>query len=57
MNEKQILAVRCALADLQGSLQAFQQSDIHVHDWRAHEQSIDDLLETLEFLNDEGESK
>ena len=50
MNDKQKQAVACALADLQGALQAFEQDDIHVHDWRAHQQSIDDLLEAFDFL-------
>lgn len=50
MNEKQRQAVACALADLQGALQAYEQDDIHVHDWRAHQQSIDDLIEAFDFL-------
>jgi S-formylglutathione hydrolase FrmB len=51
MSDKQKQAVACALADLIGSLQAFEQDDIHVHDWQAHQQSIDDLLEAFDFLN------
>ena len=50
MTEQQITAIKCALADLQGSLQAFQQSDMYAHDWEAHQQSIDDLLNEFDFL-------
>ncbi len=47
MTEKQLSAVRCALADLCGALQAFNQNDIHIHDWRAHQQSITELAEAF----------
>ena len=40
--------LECALADLQGSLQAYEQGDIHVHDWKAHKQSIQEIED---FLN------
>lgn len=43
LTPEQITAIRCAHADLMGALQAYEQSDLHVHDWRAHEQSIKDL--------------
>lgn len=52
MNEEQILAIRCACADLIGSLQARNQTDIEVHDWKAHELSIDELINTFDFLSD-----
>lgn len=52
ITDKQKTAIACALADLQGALQAFEQDDIHVHDWRAHQQSIADLLEAFPFLED-----
>jgi hypothetical protein len=52
MTEKQLSAVRCALADLCGALQAFNQNDIHIHDWRAHQQSIAELAEAFD-LEDE----
>lgn len=35
-------ALKCALADLEGSLQAHEQMDRLVHDWEAHQQSIDE---------------
>ena len=49
---KQQLAIACALADLQGALQAYEQGDIHAHDWRAHQQSIEDLLGVFPFLSE-----
>ena len=52
MTEQQITAIKCAFADLQGAIQAFQQMDIHAHDWKAHQQSIDDLLNEFDFLAD-----
>ena len=52
MTKQQELAIACALADLQGALQAYEQGDIHVHDWRAHQQSIDDLLDAFPFLSE-----
>jgi hypothetical protein len=42
-NNDQIQAIRCAHADLVGAKQAKEQNDIHVHDWKAHHQSILDL--------------
>lgn len=43
MNKKQIEAIKCAYADLQGSLQAIEQGDASVHDWRSHAQTIEEL--------------
>ena len=51
MNHDQKLAVMCAFADLCGALQSFQQLDIHAHDWRAHQQSIEDLMNAFSDLN------
>jgi len=39
--------LECALADLEGSLQAYEQNDIHVHDWEAHKLSIEEIKEFL----------
>jgi hypothetical protein len=44
-------AIECAFADLIGAYQAYQQSDIHVHDWDAHRQSIIDLAECFDFID------
>ena len=52
MNEEQIFAIRCACADLIGALQARNQLDIEVHDWKSHKLSIDDLINTFDFLSD-----
>ena len=35
-------ALKCALADLEGSLQAHEQGDCHSHDWKAHQLSIEE---------------
>ena len=42
-----IQAATCALADLQGSLHAYEQMSIYDHDWEAHKQSIDELQDAL----------
>jgi hypothetical protein len=47
MTENQMTAIRCALADLCGSLQVFNQNDIYSHDWEAHRQSILELAEVF----------
>lgn len=52
MNEQQITAIKCALADLQGAIQAFWQRDMNAHDWDAHAMSIDDLLNAFDFLGE-----
>ena len=52
MTGKQLFAVRCALADLCGALQAFDQNDIHVHDWRAHKQTIWDIAEAFNLMDE-----
>jgi hypothetical protein len=44
MTNEQVIAIKCAFADLCGALQAFQQNDIHTHDWEAHLESIEDLV-------------
>lgn len=54
MTEEQKTALRCAFADLCGSLQAYQQGDLYVHDWAAHrltvyeiKQAFGDLLDAI----------
>lgn len=37
-----LAALRCALADLEGALQAHRDGDPHAHDWKAHALSIDE---------------
>ena len=54
MTEAQIFAVRCALADLCGALQDYQQwgSIDSGHDWDSHRQTIHELAEAFD-LGDE----
>ena len=42
-----LAALRCALADLEGSKQAMEQGDIHLHDWKAHQLSIVEAQEAI----------
>ena len=44
LTSKQLVAIRCAIADLIGAAQARQQQDIEVHDWDSHKQTIEDLI-------------
>ncbi len=44
MSEIEILAIRCAYADLLGALQSRDSLDIESHDWDAHKQSLCDLV-------------
>lgn len=41
-------ALKCALADLEGSLQAHNQTDWYAHDWEAHQQSIDEARAAID---------
>jgi hypothetical protein len=50
LNEEQILAIKCAHADLIGALQAYEALDIHVHDWKAHTRSIEELEQAFDFI-------
>jgi hypothetical protein len=52
MNDNQILAIKCAYADLLGAYQAMEQGNTHAHDWKAHKQSIDELLVNFNFLEE-----
>jgi hypothetical protein len=51
LSTAQRTAIQCAFADLVGAYQAYQQSDMHVHDWDAHFQSILDLAECFDFVD------
>jgi hypothetical protein len=44
LTPEQEQAIRCAHADLVGAAQAVEQQDIYAHDWKAHDQSIRDLV-------------
>ena len=50
MTEQQILAVKCAYADLIGAFQVKEQRDINLHDWDAHLLSIEDLERNFDFI-------
>lgn len=52
MTPEQILAIKCAHADLQGSMEAKQNNDLHSHDWKAHALTIQELEEAFDFLKD-----
>ncbi len=50
LTKKQIDAIRCAHADLQGTMQCHEQADFGQHDWKAHALSIQELEEAFPFL-------
>ena len=50
MTEEQIRAIKCAYADLVGALQARNQLDIEVHDWKSHSETIAELEEAFDFI-------
>lgn len=47
LTQNQVTALKCAFADLLGSLQAFDQDDIYLHDWQSHLQTILELGEAF----------
>jgi hypothetical protein len=47
MNREQQTIMRCALADLIGSWQAYRQMDPDGHDWRTHVETITELANLL----------
>lgn len=51
MTDKEKTAIRCAFADLCGSLQAMQQGDMHIHDWREHKRTIAEMAECFDFVD------
>ncbi len=55
LSKAQKLAIKCAYADLLGSLQAFEQMDSSSHDWDAHKLSLQDLED--QFPDLVGENK
>jgi hypothetical protein len=50
MTEEQKNVIRCAYADLVGALQARNQLDIEVHDWKSHLLTIEELEEAFDFI-------
>jgi hypothetical protein len=50
LTESQIMAIRCAHADLVGALQAHKSIDYTLHDWKAHALSIEELEAAFEEI-------
>ncbi len=53
MNMEQILAVKCAYADLVGAYQCTADDDsidVSSHDWESHLQTIQDLEKAFNFI-------
>ena len=50
MTKEQINAIRCAYADLKGAMEAYDASDMHSHDWTAHQMTIFELEESFPEL-------
>jgi len=46
----QMLSLRCAYADLVGAQQAHEQGNSSIHDWKAHQQTIEELEQVFPFL-------
>ena len=51
LTRKQQDAVKCAYLDLVGALQARNQGDVEVHDWRSHLLTIEELEEAFDFIS------
>jgi hypothetical protein len=43
MTPEQMLAIKCAYADLLGALQNYEQGSYADHDWDAHRLTIEDM--------------
>lgn len=58
MSDKQMLAIRCAYADLVGALEAHEMMDSAMHDWKAHKLTIEEMKEVFPFVSGkEGEQQ
>jgi hypothetical protein len=51
MTNEQIIAIKCAYADLVGVLQCHNQYETTVHDWESHLESIRDLEKQFAFID------
>ena len=56
MNNKQETALRCALADLVGAYQAWEQGGCNVHNWDAHALTITELAEAFGMQDEVSDS-
>jgi hypothetical protein len=52
LTSSQEAAIKCAFVDLAASYKAWKEMDVYSHDWDAHSQSIDDLIEAFPFLEE-----
>lgn len=52
MTQHQVLAVKCAYADLIGSLENYERGSYHEHDWDAHRTTIEELESEFDFLTE-----
>jgi hypothetical protein len=55
MTEVQILAIKCAYADLLGALQNYEQGTFSDHDWDAHKLTLDEMVMAFPEILDERE--
>lgn len=47
LSNEQALAIKCAYADLKGSLEAHEKGDRMAHDWKAHAETLQELAEAF----------
>jgi len=52
ITKEQKLAITCAYCDLIGAKQARDRDDIEVHDWKAHQRSIDEMEKAFPFVKE-----
>lgn len=52
MSNDQILAIKCAYADLKGALENYEDGTYHQHDWDAHRLTIEELEHEFDFLTE-----
>lgn len=50
MTREQQDAIKCAYADLCGTMEAYLQDDIHSHDWRGQIITLLELVQAFDFL-------
>lgn len=50
LTNTQQAAIKCAFVDLCASYKAWNEMDVYSHDWIAHRNTIDELLEAFPFL-------
>ena len=50
LSKQQEVAIKCAIADLIGSMQAKNNLGFHSHDWKAHRTTIDELADAFPEL-------